>query len=65
MSIFRKHQPVGRHEASTQPEHEKNFVEGYVPVHGDESKAERLAMRAYGDSDHDGRPDVPNVPFPG
>jgi len=64
MSIFRRR---NKDQDSDHPEakHEKKFREGYVPVHGNEKTANKLAMRAYGDSDHDGKPDVPNVPFPG
>jgi hypothetical protein len=30
-----------------------------------EELADRIAMRAYGDQDHDGKPDIPAAPFPG
>ena len=53
--------PTGEH-AERPP---KNFREGDFPIHGDEKKADKLAMKAFGDSDHDGRPDVPHMPFPG
>ncbi|GAA3678198.1 hypothetical protein GCM10023081_15600 [Arthrobacter ginkgonis] len=44
--------------------HKGEVDEGVVPIRGDEKLADDLAMRAYGDKDHDGKPDVPNVPFP-
>ncbi|MEE1621872.1 hypothetical protein ACQ7DA_09840 [Zafaria sp. J156] len=30
-----------------------------------EELANRLAMRAYGDANHDGKPDIPRVPYGG
>lgn len=66
MSIFRrKGNPVEGDEMPAGPVHRKDFREGYVHVHGSEQKADDLAMRAYGDSDGDGKPDVPFMPFPG
>lgn len=66
MSIFRRR---GKHvaggEAVAAPARPKDFREGYVHVHGSEKKADDLAMRAYGDTDGDGKPDVPFMPFPG
>lgn len=51
---------------SRKQKHPKGAVyEGVVPIQGDEELADELAMRAYGDKDHDGKPDVPNVQFPG
>lgn len=44
--------------------HKGEVDEGVVPIRGDEKLADELAMKAYGDKDHDGKPDVPNVPFP-
>jgi hypothetical protein len=35
------------------------------PYEMNEELAERIAMRAYGDDDHDGKPDIPARPFPG
>jgi len=62
MSIFRRKDKDSGH-----PKHkpEKEIHEGRIPVQGNEKTANDLAMKAYGDSDHDGKPDVPNVPFPG
>ncbi|EMY34449.1 hypothetical protein D477_009510 [Arthrobacter crystallopoietes BAB-32] len=62
MSIFRhKDKDTGQ----AKPKHGKEVHEGRIPVQGNEKTADDLAMKAYGDSDHDGKPDVPNVPFPG
>lgn len=36
-----------------------------IPVQWDEETAEELAMKAYGDEDDDGNPDIPNIPLPG
>lgn len=62
MSIFHRKDKDSEHR---EPKRKKDFREGYVPVHGSEKTADKLAMKAYGDSDGDGKPDVPNVPFPG
>lgn len=58
------------HEGKAKPKkhhksHKGEVDEGVVPIRGDEKLADDLAMRAYGDKDHDGKPDVPNVQFPG
>lgn len=39
--------------------------EGETPVQGNEETAADLAREAFGDKNHDGEGDVPNVPFPG
>lgn len=66
MFIFRrKREVVESDEAGAARAHHKDFREGYVHVHGNEKKADELAMRAYGDTDGDGKPDVPFMPFPG
>lgn len=66
MSIFRrKGKETENKETDAAPARHKDFREGYVLVHGNEKKADELAMRAYGDSDGDGKPDVPFMPFPG
>jgi len=39
--------------------------EGEIPVQGNEETADDLALKAFGDKDHDGEGDVPSVPFPG
>jgi hypothetical protein len=64
MSIFHR-KDKDKNSDQSEPKHEKKFRGGYVPVHGSEKTADKLAMKAYGDSDGDGKPDVPNVPFPG
>jgi hypothetical protein len=35
------------------------------PYEMNEELARRIAMRAYGDADHDGEPDIPAAQFPG
>ncbi|WP_323961640.1 hypothetical protein GC088_06865 [Arthrobacter sp. JZ12] len=66
MSIFRrKGATFERKQAAAASASQKDFREGYVHVQGDEKKANELAMRAYGDKDGDGKPDVPFMPFPG
>ncbi|WP_309071729.1 hypothetical protein [Arthrobacter sp.] len=66
MSIFRrKGNAFERKQAAAASAQQKDFREGYVHIHGSEKKANELAMRAYGDKDKDGKPDVPFMPFPG
>lgn len=36
-----------------------------VPYKINEDLANKLALRAYGDADHDGRPDIPRMPLSG
>lgn len=64
-SFRRKDKAFERKQAAAASAHRKDFREGYVHVHGSEQKANDLAMRAYGDKDGDGKPDVPFMPFPG
>ncbi|GER22796.1 hypothetical protein NCCP1664_12930 [Zafaria cholistanensis] len=61
------HGGKGSHEgkAPHKKHHKGEVNEGVVPIRGDEKLADELAMKAYGDKDHDGKPDVPNVQFPG
>lgn len=66
MLIFRrKGRRVDSSETTPAAARQKDFREGYVHIHGSEKKADELALRAYGDSDGDGKPDVPFMPFPG
>lgn len=66
MFIFRrKGRGAESGQAAASSAQHKDFREGYVHVHGSEKKADELAMRAYGDTDGDGKPDVPFMPFPG
>ena len=64
-SFRRKGTAFDRKKAAAASAHQKDFREGYVHIHGSEKKANELAMRAYGDTDGDGKPDVPFMPFPG
>jgi hypothetical protein len=52
-------QPAGAGDSDDNDVHE-----AHIPVHGDEKLADDLAKKAYGDKDHDGEGDAPNVPFP-
>ena len=58
----------GDREGEAQPagagDHHDDVHEAHIPVHGDEKLADDLAKKAYGDKDHDGEADTPNVPFP-
>ena len=47
------------------PKREAHAFRQVPPYPIDEELAERIAMRAYGDADHDGKPDIPARPFPG
>lgn len=60
-----KEKAFNRKKAAAASAHQKDFREGYVSIRGSEKKANELAMRAYGDTDGDGKPDVPFMPFPG
>ncbi|WP_369046370.1 hypothetical protein [Sinomonas sp. P10A9] len=56
--------------AKTAPEARKPKREAHAfrqvpPYPINEELADRIAMRAYGDEDHDGQPDIPARPFPG
>jgi uncharacterized protein YccT (UPF0319 family) len=47
------------------PKREAHAFNQVPPWEMNEELAERIAMRAYGDKDHDGKPDIPAAPFPG
>jgi hypothetical protein len=51
--------------AKRRPKREVHAFRQVPPYEMNEELAERIAMRAYGDQDHDGRPDIPAAPFPG
>jgi hypothetical protein len=51
--------------AKGRPKREVRAFRQVPPYEMNEELAERIAMRAYGDQDHDGRPDIPAAPFPG
>lgn len=47
------------------PKREVHAFRQVPPYEVNEELAERIAMRAYGDRDHDGKADIPAAPFPG
>lgn len=51
--------------AERRPKREVHAFRQVPPYEMNEELAERIAMRAYGDRDHDGRADIPAAPFPG
>ncbi|WP_175637423.1 hypothetical protein [Sinomonas mesophila] len=52
-------------EAPAKPKREVHAFRQIPPYEMDEELARRIAMRAYGDDDHDGEPDIPAAQFPG
>lgn len=68
MGLFKKHsEPAAARqpEAHRKPKREPRPFNQVPPYEMNEELAERIAMRAYGDADHDGKPDIPARPFPG
>lgn len=60
--------PEGEHAAKKSPRKPKREVHAFnqvPPWEMNEELADRIAMRAYGDEDKDGKPDIPARPFPG
>ncbi|WP_235780086.1 hypothetical protein [Sinomonas notoginsengisoli] len=57
--------PGGHQAATRKPKREAHAFRQVPPWEMNEELAERIAMRAYGDEDHDGKPDIPARPFPG
>ncbi|ASN50932.1 MULTISPECIES: hypothetical protein [Sinomonas] len=77
MSLFKKRtdsdheaQPVSETGATAEARQKPGKREVHAfrqvpPYEMNEELAERIAMRAYGDGDHDGKADIPAAPFPG
>ncbi|GHG42797.1 hypothetical protein GCM10012320_06240 [Sinomonas cellulolyticus] len=73
MGLFKKHEKPSTQEEGTardvkperRPKREAHAFNQVPPWEMNEELAERIAMRAYGDKDHDGKPDIPAAPFPG
>lgn len=51
--------------AARKPKREAHPFNQVPPWEMNEELADRIAMRAYGDKDKDGKPDIPASPFPG
>lgn len=56
---------AGATEPPAKPKREVHAFRQIPPYEMDEELARRIAMRAYGDDDHDGEPDIPAAQFPG
>ena len=68
MSLFKKRKDAENEAGAEAPEKPKREVHAFrqiPPYEMDEELARRIAMRAYGDDDHDGEPDIPAAQFPG
>lgn len=71
MGLFKKHEePAAESEdehkkTPRKPKREAHAFNQVPPWEMNEELADRIAMRAYGDKDEDGKPDIPVAPFPG
>ncbi|MDQ4502994.1 hypothetical protein [Sinomonas sp. ASV322] len=68
MSLFRKRAKSAKNGSAEREKPTRREIRAFrdvLPYEMDEKIARRIAMRAYGDDNHDGEPDIPRTLFPG